>query len=510
MPTDPTAAPPAPTLQRTEEEKPPRRRKSTCRRVANTLGGLFILALLLYAFEFARFNFTEPTIARDYAAEHDFEAEKIPEEDRAWALYREAILKLNPQSVGAARALARLPEEYDHPDVVAYLEDNHELLELFRKAASRPVVGIPWTRPIDEELSKALGVPMTPTKGILQSRLPIKHLGAIQAGARLLSADARLAVDQGHGTRVVRDISAQLGMATQKWLRPRVPEALYAVSSFAGAARLVSEALYKRPDIFSDNELAALTDSLDAVEFDFQPILETERIFFLDTMQRVFSDDGAGDGLLIAAEGEVSRLTAREPSGLGVWLNRFFGPIRRHLIASRREHVELYEELLAQVKEQASLPLSEQLRIDRDPVIARLERLAFEGKHPFVLASFPLGLHVLKFEGRLDTERDAIIAVIALERYKREYGAYPAALTELVPEFLDEIPIDRFDGEPLRYALGERRPFLYSVGTDQDDDGGVPARDRSGELAPHPQSHPTDGDWVLFPPDWILFPESTR
>ncbi len=508
MPTDRSAA--------KREPSNGRRSGVTCsfrrcfRRGAVTLGSLFLLLLLVYAFEFARFNFTEPTIARDYAAEHDFEIEKIPEEDRAWPVYREAMLRLHPLSLEAARALARLPEQYDHPDVVAYLADNQALLDLFREAASRAVVGFPWTQPIDEELSVALELPATPSEGPVQFRLPSRHLGAMQRGAQLLSADMRIAVDEGDGARAAGNITALLGMATHTWLRPRLQETLFSVSSFAGAARQIGEALHKRPEIFSDAELATFADRFLEAEFDFLPLLETERIFFLDAAQRAFSDDGQGDGLLIGAEEETSPVSSYRRGGLEVWINRFFGPVRRHLIASRKEHVELYEELLGELKEQASLPLSEQLRLERDPVLDRLKQLAYERKHPFILASFPPGLRVLKFEGRLHTERDAIIAAIALERFRRERGSYPKSLAELAPAFLDEIPVDRFDDKPLRYEIRNGRPFLYSVGTDQDDDGGAPARDGSGEIALHPQSRPTDGDWIIYPPDSLLNPEDSR
>jgi len=48
--------------------------------------------------------------------------------------------------------------------------------------------------------------------------------------------------------------------------------------------------------------------------------------------------------------------------------------------------------------------------------------------------------------------RDAAIVVVAIERYRRAEGELPASLDAIVPTYLDSIPIDPFDGEPLRYS----------------------------------------------------------
>ena len=41
--------------------------------------------------------------------------------------------------------------------------------------------------------------------------------------------------------------------------------------------------------------------------------------------------------------------------------------------------------------------------------------------------------------------------VLACRRYRARHGRYPDRLEELVPEFLDAVPLDPFDGNPLRY-----------------------------------------------------------
>ena len=74
--------------------------------------------------------------------------------------------------------------------------------------------------------------------------------------------------------------------------------------------------------------------------------------------------------------------------------------------------------------------------------------------------------------------KDAIRTAIAIERYRRKNGSLPENLDQLVPEFIDAVPTDPFDGRPLRYARTEQGVKLYSVGKDKADDGG------SGETEP--------------------------
>lgn len=66
----------------------------------------------------------------------------------------------------------------------------------------------------------------------------------------------------------------------------------------------------------------------------------------------------------------------------------------------------------------------------------------------------------------------------ALERYKRARNKYPEQLEDLIPDFLQKLPHDPFDGKPYRYRRTEDGYYLlYSIGMDSKDDGGVLSRD---------------------------------
>jgi hypothetical protein len=75
-----------------------------------------------------------------------------------------------------------------------------------------------------------------------------------------------------------------------------------------------------------------------------------------------------------------------------------------------------------------------------------------------------------------ETARQLMITAIALKRWQLKRGSNPPNLASLVPEFLQAVPRDPVDGQPLRYKLNPEGTFLlYSVGEDGVDNGGDPS-----------------------------------
>jgi hypothetical protein len=66
----------------------------------------------------------------------------------------------------------------------------------------------------------------------------------------------------------------------------------------------------------------------------------------------------------------------------------------------------------------------------------------------------------------------ALMALVAVERYRLKNGKWPASLEELKPDFLAAVPLGPFDGKPLRYSRRPEGVTVYSVGPNGVDDGG--------------------------------------
>jgi hypothetical protein len=73
-------------------------------------------------------------------------------------------------------------------------------------------------------------------------------------------------------------------------------------------------------------------------------------------------------------------------------------------------------------------------------------------------------------------------AAVAMTRYGLDHGTLPSHLDELVPAYLDEVPIDPFDGRPLRLTIKSDRWIVYSIGPDLVDDGGVDMVNGKGDV----------------------------
>lgn len=72
----------------------------------------------------------------------------------------------------------------------------------------------------------------------------------------------------------------------------------------------------------------------------------------------------------------------------------------------------------------------------------------------------------LRVRSRLEMAR----ALFALRDFQEANGRLPDLLADLVPQFLEAVPSDHMDGNPLRYD--PTRAMLWSVGRNLDDDGG--------------------------------------
>jgi len=71
---------------------------------------------------------------------------------------------------------------------------------------------------------------------------------------------------------------------------------------------------------------------------------------------------------------------------------------------------------------------------------------------------------------RMECDRTGLRLLIACQRYERQNGRLPTKLDDLVPAFVEAVPRDPFDGQPMRYSA-ERR-IVWSVGKNLKDDNG--------------------------------------
>ena len=103
----------------------------------------------------------------------------------------------------------------------------------------------------------------------------------------------------------------------------------------------------------------------------------------------------------------------------------------------------------------------------------------------------------------LENCREMLLAAVGLKRYELRHGRSAPSLAALVPEYLNAVPVDYMDGQPLRYRLQEDGTWrLYSIGWDGKDDGGDPTPASPGQKY---ETYSDGRDWVwpvpATPPD---------
>lgn len=61
---------------------------------------------------------------------------------------------------------------------------------------------------------------------------------------------------------------------------------------------------------------------------------------------------------------------------------------------------------------------------------------------------------------------------LAIQRYRSKYNKLPDSIENVIPDYLDSVPLDPFDGQEIRYKKLNEGYVVYSIGEDQIDDGG--------------------------------------
>ncbi len=491
--------------------------QSTCA-VASVAVGLL---LCVYIVGTIRVHTGSPKISRDHVAEYNAQVRPVPESQRAWPLYIQAYQEADQ----FPEELARLhinPSGEGWDRLVAFSAANAEAIRLYRLAASRPQLGmmlgdtggILTGVPQQAGTSGTAGLEPTAkdSPALLDLRLP--NLVVFPHAARLLQIHGYEALRQADVGQALADIVALFGMAEHASAVPFVISDVYSISFIRNGLDLTLHLLSDHAVLLSESQLIELSHRLVGLRGNkpWRPRIEVARFLFEDFLQRYYSDDGHGDGYLVRVPSSVFCPNCETEYGWALPMFSLLGSGRRELLAEYDRHMGLEIEESSQPLWQRgeSRAYAESVELTQSSM-GRLRYMPLELLWPhFSRMSFLMEAAI--------QERDAVTAAIALELYHRRAGAYPVSLEELTPRLLPTVPLDRYDGKPIKYRLIDERPVLYSIGVDRDDDGGrLPeARDpiqanilasnwRSPDEVEAAKSNPSaepipDGDWILWPP----------
>jgi hypothetical protein len=206
-------------------------------------------------------------------------------------------------------------------------------------------------------------------------------------------------------------------------------------------------------------------DALQA-EFDndaYVPAFTAEKLSLYDALQMTFIDNGRGTGRL------AWRVAWYYDTLGGVWANRahrlncFFGPTRKQIAEQIEKACAISNQIITQTPWQ--------LKSEGRDYFEEIEKINNSNFLLQLLGINPKIIFDLHYKTRAQTE--ALLAVLAILRFKSDNHRLPATLDELVSAgYLQSVPMDPYSDGPLVYKPAGDNFKLYSVGENFSDDGG--------------------------------------
>ncbi|MDP7009576.1 MAG: hypothetical protein QGI78_08410 [Phycisphaerales bacterium] len=457
-------------------------------------GCVVLIYLVMVFFALQR----EPTIAVDYVAKLNETAAAVPENERAWPMYRKAILAINktPQPEVEIDGRPVTPTWVDGAGWDVYEEwilSHRETSNFIREGAMKSGMGFITSNQIAEE-DKELW-PEQYEQNQEQSQHPIltilfPQLGGLRSMARLLQFDAFDAASKGESKRCFEDIQAMIRLGRHTQEHSTLINDLVAMAIYNTAFQTTGKILEKEPKVLLP-ELNALKQLLLSLDTELEVRFDGERMFILDLLQRTYTDDGNGDGKLVPRNMVEMMSLLYEPS-IASDPTVFLAPFGDLLIASRKEMLDHYDSYIALVEKYRSVPLNEW----DDAVLECNRQLesrvgnSFLNKYYFLDLLMPVLDRALLAGKYTKASRDGLIATMYAVEAKQGTGSWPTDLT------LAGV-VDPWSGEPWSITTIDSAPKIYSIGIDKDDDNGT-YHDKAKEWQPDFADIP-DGDWVVWP-----------
>ncbi|MBX3417172.1 MAG: hypothetical protein KF851_06180 [Pirellulaceae bacterium] len=517
-------------------------------------GGLGVLAAYVFMSWYFYRGMPQPTL--DYMAQINQVFADVPEDQRAWPVYRDVMRKMQFIEGPGGRFEEIYFRDLEKPDDLRLVEatdgeqwqraidklaDSKELLDALRLGGQLPILGLELKSnpfdysPEDQQTLFPNGIPSDGFYGDLKQEFSpraaklvdgsfglmlLPHTQTMRNCARILTADTRWAVETKDWERAVQNVEAMFGLARQ------AAEPGFYIGNLVACAisELTCDTLYEvvgaGAEQLSDNHLerlqrAAERDSMwDLVKF------ETERALFDDILQRTFTDNGNGDGRITAAGLEFltksKELGAISPeanqylqSSWGSMYLRVLGPTALIWMPNRREFTAAADDFYTMLEQRFFSPY----HLDRMDEVETSEGFQYQ----ILSRLLPF---VKQFRGsiaRAEVNRQSVAAAVAIYRFHRQHNRWPNSADEVVGKYLNSFPIDPLNGQPLVYLPKSDGFVLYGFGIDGDDDGGRPylVSKETGQPAPELDekdlrphhanefhfriAQETDGDWIAWP-----------
>lgn len=379
---------------------------------------------------------------------------EIPAEENAWSLLNdfESAYESQYEIVGESRMIdielfLEQPEEWDEPDLSPLsevFEKNRRAYEIAEEIVARPRYQPPFMEHIES---------------------PAKYIGSLRGVTDLLTLRAYHEYHLGRAPQAIDDALRMISLGHRVRSNPSslieqlVGNAIYntgmeALLLFVGEGR-------------ANDELASVATRLQP--FAPQPehyalALRHEYAILSRSFQRMVDGKIPVDGL-----------------PLGSAATRFAWSVFLKPNRTKSLFVPRFSRLIDEAAETYAVAFASRFDPGEPNGLWLILSGNFGGNMMFAMI-MPTMEHSRDGETKIRAFWSGLRAVLAIKRYEARTGELPSTLAELVPEYLAEVPVDPYDGKPVRYSREAR--MVRCVGTNLHEEG-------SGY-------GPTDGDEPTF------------
>lgn len=350
--------------------------------------------------------------------------------------------------------------DYEQAMLENWVASNSQAFEYFREALNKPYC---WTKGKTDETDDYL------TKSYL-GRIRLSDNYQLRKLTEALGWDAKVKAAKGQFQLAFEDIIACYKAGNHKCN----PNLLW-VEQYCGIE--IKQDAVKNAFVILDkskvsNEaLKFLQDSLQQ-EIDrdtYIPGCQAERLHQLDELQRMFIDNGRGTGRLwwrIGFDIVIPLIDQGEYYERKLKMSCFTGPTRKQVAEQIEQTSALFNQVMVrtpwQVKNGGHNYFKEIEDIYNRHLSLQIMKIGFID---------PVGILHTFYKTRAQT--GALVAVLAILRFKEDNHQFPTSLDELVSTgYLKSVPMDPYSNGTLVYKIAEDSFKLYSVGEDFSDDGG--------------------------------------
>ena len=468
--------------------------------------------VLLYAVVAISMSFNTPKVSFDPVKRYreSLPVAKSPDQV-AWPAYRDALVKMGMgrddpkrESAGVEAACDSLPGSENWNAATAWLTANRAQIDAFCKATKRPVFGFPVGVAVSDDDAALFGknsqsnsisnaaIDNSDVDKLVTSEFPsfgmlLPQLASLRDAAKIIAIDMMMAVEKADGERATRDAEAIIALSIHAQEGRILIGDLVGMSIRSIVVNRILMALEWKPNTFTDSQLKRLQNALRSVPPALErPDFTSERLMFEDIVQRVYTDDGHGDGRFAPQWKQLRLISALESISAGndgkkqgattqfTLLASFLSqPFAFYAIAGRKEALDHYDASIKRLASQPNDSLNDAVTASAIADEEFVESMTAYGARFFLEGLLMPALGKVVFNFQIDrANRDACVISIAAELYHRANEKWPASAKDLAPLCNGDAPRDSWNGKSILMETDANGFRMWSVGRDGVDDRG--------------------------------------